>query len=33
MMAESVFAALVPILLLLPFERYYVSALVGGLRE
>ena len=33
LMAGSVFAALIPILLVLPFQRYYVSALVGGLRE
>jgi len=31
--AGSVFAALVPILLVLPFQRYYVSGLVGGLKE
>lgn len=33
LMAGSTFAALVPILLVLPFQRYYVSGLVGGLKE
>jgi multiple sugar transport system permease protein len=33
LLAGSTFAALVPILLVLPFQRYYVSGLVGGLRE
>ena len=30
LMAGSVFAGLVPVLLVLPFQRYYVSGLVGG---
>jgi ABC-type glycerol-3-phosphate transport system permease component len=33
LLAGSTFAALIPILLVLPFQRYYVSGLVGGLRE
>jgi multiple sugar transport system permease protein len=33
LLAGSVFAALVPIILVMPFQRYYVSGLVGGLRE
>jgi len=32
LLAGSVFAALVPIVLVLPFQRYYVSGLVGGLK-
>jgi ABC-type glycerol-3-phosphate transport system permease component len=32
-MAGSTFAALVPIILVFPFQRYYVSGLVGGLKE
>jgi ABC-type glycerol-3-phosphate transport system permease component len=33
LLAGSTFAALVPILLVLPFQRYYISGLVGGLKE
>ena len=33
LLAGSMFAALVPIVLVMPFQRYYVSGLVGGLRE
>ena len=33
LLAGSMFAALIPILLVLPFQRYYVSGLVGGLKE
>jgi multiple sugar transport system permease protein len=33
LMAGTTFAALVPILLVLPFQRYYVSGLVGGLKQ
>jgi ABC-type glycerol-3-phosphate transport system permease component len=33
LLAGSTFAALVPILLVLPFQRFYVSGLVGGLKE
>lgn len=33
LMAGSVFAGLVPVLLVLPFQRYYVSGLVGGLKQ
>ena len=33
LLAGSTFAALVPILLVLPFQRLYVSGLVGGLKE
>ncbi len=33
LLSGSTFAALVPILIVLPFQRYYVSGLVGGLKE
>lgn len=33
LMAGSVFAGLVPVVLVLPFQRYYVSGLVGGLKQ
>ncbi len=33
LMAGSTLAALVPILLVLPFQRYYVNAILGGLKE
>jgi len=33
LLAGSTFAALIPILLVLPFQRLYVSGLVGGLKQ